>query len=687
MGNFSCHRFCTFSAAVALLTLTMSVSAADFARVAWKKTLSTKDSADEVSAVIAAKVGGEDVIIIAGEVSAVRGAGAGLEGLVKGAAIANKRAIDKEDYVDGFVAQLSAKSKEVMWVYRYNDGKNLGLKSKFSGVAFDQASGHVFAVGQKKDERTRVFVPFLAIISASNGEAVKTVEYKSSSKASGNAFFSAVSFFNGDLYMCGTDTAGVKAGRKRVEPSGKRDGGLFFVRANAKTGSETWSRQAGSDRIRDRCSGIALSDDGLTAYFAATEYSNAPLSQKSPRTGHVVGYSLGRDTGDLAWRSAVAGSENGEVQDTAMGIAQRDGAVYLSSAKWIDAYRGSRMYLYKLSGRTGQRLFAVESCCGDILPRIPGDFRGKGSAEPSRGLFVGEDGFVYQLGSYKAREKRAADGYASFVVRTSIFGDRETGKDSSDPLEKFQFEATKPRMMTPTADNTGLIAVELSGDFSRTNAEARNVKVVDIHTRKVNPARRVRYRSSEGTSLVQVSSRLTASLVLKHRTLVAFGVAVADSLHLPSDMVVARHDSKTDETVVAITIHTNDAAGEKGGKDAAEIKHKLDKLLVNSTGGSQSDIERMLGLRSGTLKVIEPSKVTRAGVPIIESKALNGTTSAPAGQTTETSSDSEESESAWYGIPKMYLIAGITGGGAVLVLLIAVTAAICLRRRVKKEGG
>lgn len=679
-------KCCRFSVAVTLLTLTLSVSSIEIAKEAWKKTLSTKDSADEVSAIITAKVGGEDVIIIAGEVSANRGDGVGLEGLVKGAPPANKTA-PSEEYNDGFVAQLSVKTKEVKWVFRYSADEKYSVKSKFFDVAFDPKSGHVFAVGHRKDPATRMYVPVMAILKASNGQVYKTVEYKSPSKANGNAHFSTVHYMNNGLYMCGTDTSGVKAGRKRLNSSEKVDGGLFFMRANSGTGGEHWSRQSGKDRLRDRCSGIAASEDGANVYFGATEVSKASSGQKSRPTGQVIGYSVKTSNGDLEWRSAMP--RGASVQDTTMGIAEKDGAVFLSSAKWTDVYRGKRMFLYKLSGHTGQRLFAVESCCGDILTRIPGNWKGRGSAEPTRGLFVGDDGFVYQFGSYKARERSAKDGFSNLVVRTSIFGDRDQAKDSSAPVEKYQFEATKPRMMAPTADGTGLIAVELFGDLFGSNAEAHNAKIIDVTLAPVEAARKTTYRSSKGNSFVQVSSRLSA-IAQKNTPLPAFSSVVADALHLPPAQVDTKHDGKEDQTVVTVSVFTDNTDGGKGGKDATEIKQKLDKLL-GSSGSGGSKMEDMLGLRSGALKVLEPSKVVRSGkkgdLGALQAadgsdtgkEAAAAATPPPSKQRSDDSksTSTEKKSSKSSGIPKVAIIGGAVGAAVGLIALIAIVVCIC----------
>lgn len=703
MRSLPLHRLRRIFIALALVSLTSFASAAEIAKEEWQKTLSTKDSADEVSAIITAKIGGEDVVIIAGEVSAIRGKGIGLEGLVKGAPNGNKAMPDDEEYVDGFVASFSVKTKEVKWVYRYNAGEKDSVKSKFFDLAFDEGSGHAFAVGHKKDASTRMYVPVLTILTASSGKVVKTVQYKSPSNANGNAHFSAVSFFNGGVYMCGTDTSGVKAGRKRLDSSEKVDGGLFFVRADSKTGSESWSRQSGKDRLRDRCSGIASSDDGASVYFSTTEVSKASTGQKSPPTGQVVGYSLKTATGDLTWRAAIPRGAN--VQDIAMGVAQKDEAVYLSSAKWTDVYRGKKIYLYKLSAHTGQRLFSIESCCGDILNRLPGNFKGRGSAEPARGLFVGDDGFIYQFGSYKVKEESTKDGFANLVVRTSIFGDRDAGKDSSTAVEKYQFEATKPRMMAPTVDRKGLIAVELFGDLFGSNAEAHNAKIIDITLAPVEESRKVTYRSSKGKYFVEVYSRLTA-LAQKNTPLAAFSTVVADALHLPSNQVVAHHDGKTDETVVTVFVYTDNTDGGKGGKEATEVQKKLDALLNNS-GDKQSQMEDLLGLRKGALKVVESSKVIRTGAkndlgalssadgsntgnkaaaaapvssPKSNQRSSSSSSSASSSSSTpetSTASPRSELESKMSNIPKAAIIGGSVGAGVAVIAIIAVIVCIC----------
>lgn len=682
MVFLSWRRCVRIATGAALLNLALGSSVSDIAKLAWQRTLKTADSIDEVSAIAAAKVRGEDVIIIAGEVAAIRGKGVGLKGLVAGAASPNKTIGDREEHVDGFVAQISAVTKDVKWVYRYAPSDSPSVKSKFFDVTFDEASGQVFAVGHKKDPFTRMYVPLLIILSSSNGSFVKSVEYKSPTRANGNAYLSAVTAHGGSLYMCGTDTAAMKAGRKRLDSGVTADGGLFFMKASSANGSEEWTRQSGKNRIRDRCSGIAHSDDGTSVYYSTTEFSQASRAQKSSLIAQVFGYKLNAESGNLVWRSEISPPANIDVQETSMGIAQKDGAVYLSSSKWLDIYRGKRMYLHKLSARTGMPLFAAESCCVDILPRIPKDFKGKGGAELARGIFVGDDGFAYQYGSYKAHRGSVSAGYASLVVRTSIFGDRDAEKDSSLPIEKYQFEASHPRMMVPKADKSGLLAVELSGDYSGPQEEAHNVKVLEISLAPVDRSRRVSYQRSRGKLFAQVSSRLV-SPVQANIGLGTLSSAVANALRLHSDLVVSRLGAAENEIMVDVFVRTDDTANGEGGADALMMKCELTKLFSNSAG-RKSRLETSLALRSGDISMVDAAKVTRTG-SVEELRLFSGADARSLGSKSLSSSDQrvekeapKKVETKILGLPKTIFFGLASGAICVTVLVIVIfTKGVC----------
>lgn len=678
MIYFSWRRCLRIATGAAFLNLALGRSVSDIAKLAWQKTLKTADSIDKISAIATAKVGGEDMIIIAGEVAAIREKGVGVKGLVVGTGFPNKTKGDRNEHVDGFVAQISAVTKDVRWVYRYAPSDSSGVKSKYFDVTFDEASGQVFAVGHKKDLLNRIYVPLLTILSSSDGKAVKSVEYKSPTRAGGNAYLSAVTAHGGSLYMCGTDTAAVKTGRKHLDSSEKADGGLFFMKASSANGSEKWSCQSGKNRIRDRCSGIAHSHDGTALYFSTTEFSKASRSPKSPFLAQVFGYRLNAESGNLVWRSAISRHANIDVQETSMGIAQKDGAVYLSSSKWLDVYRGKRMYLHKLSARTGRPIFAVESCCGDILPRISKDFKGKGGAELARGIFVGDDGFVFQYGSYKAYRGSVSVGYASFVVRTSIFGDRDAEKDSSLSIEKYRFEASHPRMMVPKADNSGLFAVELSGNFSGSEKEANNVKVLEISLALVDWSRQVGYRGLRGKLFAQVSSRLV-SRVPKKNDRGTLSSAVANALHLHSDLVVALLGAGDNETSVDVFVRTDYTADREGEPAALMMKIELEKLFRNFAG-KKSSLETILGLRNGDLRMVNAANVTRTGsaeeLSILSSadgQSLGSKTLSSSVQRVENEAP-KKIENKILGIPKTMFFGVAAGTICVAVLIIVIFA-------------
>lgn len=580
------------------LALTIGLAAleahAEVAAKSWDSALLTKDSTDHVSSVIAAGSGKDEYIYIAGGVSSPRGQEIGLQGLVKTGKHNRTEQATKESYTDGFVAKIEAASKKLVWVFRYEVGKDSGEKSKFFDVTVD-AANRVYAVGHQKSKKTRSYAPLLAILDGSSGDVKTTIMHDEGIK--GNAHYSAVAIHGEDVYICGSDTSGNAGGNKNVDPAAdKVEGGLVVARASADNGKILWSRQAGQSRLRDRCSGMAVADSGTELFVSTTIYPVADGGVSSPRTtGQVAVYAVGAVVGDLTWKAEMPRGKT--VQDISHGIAVDDDSVFVSSSKWTDVFRGKRMYLHKLARDTGTQLFARETCCGQLLSKLPdGDYQSKGSAEPGRGLYIGGDGFVYQVGAYRARKASTDDAYASVVVRTSIFGQQNANADISGPIETFKYEAYKPLMLAAASD--GLIAVERTGDLTGTDADAHNAKLTDVKLQPVDVSRQARYRAKSGAHYAQIRAKL-APVSDTASPLKSIAAVVADLTRLHAAQVSATADEKDDVTVVTATVY-GDRPNVEGSPGAHDVLRRMKEVLAGAAS-RPSDLEAAMGLRAGVL--------------------------------------------------------------------------------------
>lgn len=578
--------------AALLFALIASVAAADVvAEKAWERSLLTPDSIDQVSSVAAGRESDDEFVYIAGDVTAFRGSNVSLQRLVKGAETAAGAGYDaSEKFMDGFVAKIAAKTRDVVWVHRLIPGPTFGDKSKYFDVAYDAKRNRVYAVGHKRDAETRAQSALLTILRADSGATVSTTAYDANSTS--NAHFSALALSDSGVYMCGTDSGGTQAGRQSVEPDSKVTGGLVFVKASMEDGKAIWSRQGGQSRLHDRCAGVAVSRGGADVFFAATLYP-VQASAAEQANGQVVAFGVAADTGDLRWREAMQHTKT--VQDVAMGIAVDENAVFLSSSKWTDVHRGKRMLLHKLAVRTGQVLFGRETCCGDLIPQLgDGVYESKGAAEPARGMHVGDDGYVYQLVSYRAR-KGDADRFSTAVVRTSIFGKQEPADDTSAAIDKYQYEASKPRMVAAAVG--GLVAVERTGDLSGSEAQAHNVRIVDIKLELAAPGRQAHYLAPAGKyyTTVRVKVAPVAPAVTPYDNIAA---TVAEMMRLGQGQVFVIAQPRDDLTLISVTVFSEQPGAEDAG--TADAVRRLREILEASSS-SASQVEGKLGLRAGAL--------------------------------------------------------------------------------------
>lgn len=568
-------------------------SRAEVAAKSWDSALLTVDSTDQVSSVAATGSGKDEFVYIAGDVTSPRGKSIGLEGLAnKNNSSAEKGT--KETYTDGFVAKIESATRKLVWVYRFEIGTHYSEKTKFFDVAFDASKNRVYAVGHKKSKDTRTYAPMIAILDGTTGELKSSDVHEENIK--GNAHYSAVTFFDNDLYICGSDTSGKVGGNKNIDVnSEKLEGGLIISRASAETGKNLWSRQAGQSRLRDRCSGIAVGESGAELYISATIFPLESGTSVEKATGKVGVYSVSAAVGNMKWAKEIARGKT--AQDISFGIAVDKDSVFVSSAKWTDVYRGKRMNLYKLSRETGTLLFSRETCCGELIPKLPdGDYQSKGSAEPARGVYIGGDGFVYQVGAYRARKGNGKDTFASVVVRTSIFGQQDVAADISEPIEHFKYEAYKPLMLSAAAD--GLVSIERSGDLSGTDAEAHNAKLIDVKLQPVETSRQARYRAKTGEYYAQIRAK-TSGASEKTTPLGSIADVIADLTRLHSDQVTTSIDDKDDTTVITATVYS-DRPNVETSPGAHDVLRRMKEVLAVA-GPRASELETAMFLRAGVL--------------------------------------------------------------------------------------
>lgn len=571
-------------------------SDAELAAKSWDSALLTVDSTDQVSSVAATGSGKDEFVYIAGVVTSPRGKSIGLEGLANNGNRTDTQAT-KETYSDGFVAKVESGTRKLVWVYRHEVGKHYSEKSKFFDVAFDAAKNRVYAVGNMKSKETRTYAPVVAILDGATGELKSASVHDDGIQ--GNAQYSSVTFFDNDLYICGSDTSGSAGKNKNIDVKAeKAEGGLLISRASAETGKSLWSRQAGQSRLRDLCSGIAVSESGAELFISATVFPLGEAGTPSTKTtGKVAVYSVSAAVGNMKWVTEIARGKT--AQDISFGVAINNDSVFVSSAKWTDVYRGKRMNLYKLARDTGTLLFSRETCCGQLLSKLPdGEYQSKGSAEPARGLYIGGDGFVYQVGAYRARKALGEDTFASVVVRTSIFGQQDPASDISDPIEHFKYEAYKPLMLSAAAD--GLVSIERSGDLTGTDAEAHNAKLIDVKLQPVETSRQARYRAKTGEYYAQIRAK-TAGASEKTTPLRSISDVVADLTRLHSEQVSTSIDEKDDTTVITATVYSEQPNVETS-PGAHDVLRRM-KEVLGASGARASELETTMLLRAGVLSL------------------------------------------------------------------------------------
>lgn len=673
-----------FLSAVFIFGLLIAQSEAELAAKSWDSALLTVDSTDQVSSVAATGSGKDEFVYIAGVVTSPRGKSIGLEGLAnKGITKDTERT--KETYSDGFVAKIDSGTRKLVWVYRHEVGKHYSEKSKFFDVAYDTAKNRVYAVGNIKSKETRTYAPVVVILDGATGELKSTSVHDEGIQ--GNAKYSAVTFFEKDLYICGSDTSGNAGKNKNIDAkAGKTEGGLLISRASAETGKRLWSRQAGLSRLRDLCSGIVVSESGAELFISATVFPAGEAGKASTKTtGKVAVYSVSAAVGNMKWATEIARGKT--AQDTSFGVAINNDSVFVSSAKWTDVYRGNRMNLYKLGRDTGTLLFSRETCCGQLLSKLPdGKYQSKGSAEPARGLYVGGDGFVYQVGAYRARKALGEDTFASVVVRTSIFGQQDPTSDISDPIEHFKYEAYKPLMLSAAAD--GLISIERSGDLTGTDAEAHNVKLIDVKLQPVDTSRQARYRAKTGEYYAQIRAK-TSGASEKTTPLGAISGVVADLTRLHREQVSATIDPKDDTTVILATVYS-DRPNVETSPGAHDVLRRMKEVLTAS-GPRASELESTMFLRAGVLslqstpsivahgKTADMGAVSAAGASDSSSSRGVGATAAKDQTKSGAASKEKSAEEKKKGLSKKAIIGIGVGAGVGLLLIITIIVAAVMR--------
>jgi hypothetical protein len=672
-----CRAFGQFCSVALLLGIISAAAGAEVAAKAWASALITNDSTDQVSSVTAGGTGKDEFVIIAGDVNAKRGEEIGLQGLVANHHSETNTATN-ETFADAFVAKVDSATRKLIWVYRYEAGEDYSEKSKYFDVTYSAEKNRVFAVGHKKDKATRTYAPVLTILDGTSGSDISTVIHGVG--LNGNAQYTSAAVHGDSVYICGSDTSGKSGGNKNVDADAKVDGGLVFARASAASGKILWSRQAGDSRLRDRCSGVSATGSGTEVFFSATTYPVIdPGTSATKVTGQVAVHAVSASLGDLRWKTAISRGQT--VDDTSLGIASDDNSIFVSSSKWTDVYRGKRMFLYKLSASTGTVLFGRETCCGQLLSRLPdGDYQSKGSAEPTRGLYIGKDGFVYQVGAYRARKDSADDGFATVVVRTSIFGQQEAEADISDPIETFMYEAYMPLMLAPSGN--GLVSVERYGNLTGSDAEAHNAKVLEMRLQPVDETRQARYRASSGEYYAQFRALLgPVSESATPPTAIAAVIAELTRLHVVQ--VTATADESKEVTVVTATVY-GDRPNVETSPGAQDVMRRMKEVMTGS-GASASRLESQMNLRAGVLglrsgpavhvsgKTSELEGVASQGGDSGSAAATAAGKDAPAsGGSTKSGEGNAESSGKKGGLSKGAIIGIAVGGGIAGIAVIAV---------------
>lgn len=666
-----------------VLAVAWEAAAEQVAEKTWDTEISTKDSVDKTGAIAVGDHGDGKYIYIAGSTLAFRGSNTSLEALVENNPKDGKGYDASEKYSDAFVAKMAKDTRNIVWVHRLQaSGAHGRHKTRYYGIYYHAAGDLVYAVGQKMNPETRIYNAHISVLEAKTGKAVSSTTYFEESTAASR--FQSVVRKGSEIYVCGNDASEGKL--KHVQEGGYW-GGLVVMRV-ATDGKKIWGRKTGADRLLDRCNGIAVSEDGEGVFVSGTVFKKAKEgSQSGKPMGHIFVTKLAASIGDMVWEKTIpqAATEN----SNAGGLVYAIDSLFVSFTKWTDVYRGSRSMLAKLSAKTGMILFSRETCCKEVIPQLPsGTYKGKGSSLASTGLHLGEDHYLYQLVSMRARQKSSPDSYVARVVRTSIFGDQE-GSDFSSPLDKYKFDAMRPIGFVALEKGAGIFAVQRSGDMTGSDEEAWQTKVFQIKELRAKEAGSADYLPSSGKFYAKIQVKLS-SVPKTQASREKIIEAAAEVLRVHTSQVHLHIDPHDEDMILGATVFSDDAVENSKGANAnnKDVRQALDRLHRSTVPQSSgfSHLETLAEVESGSLKRKTVPEVVKKGSyeKMAQAESASSSRSDPGPSKTSASS---EKRSATKEEPKkgpkanIGLIVGGAIGGVVALAAIVGIAVFAARGR------